>query len=82
MEARAPTWETTTLNVSVPQALEETFVKKVTTLYIHCLLVLSGVFVFPIPGKRIALETGDICEEGNNPNANSIFVILLSNTKS
>ena len=56
MEARAPTWETTTLNVSVPQALEETFVKKVTTLYIHCLLVLSGIFVFPI--RRHILKTG------------------------
>ena len=56
MEARAPTWETTTLNVSVPQALEETFVKKVTTLYIHCLLVLSDVFVFPI--RRHILKTG------------------------
>ena len=33
MEAHAPTWETTNLNVSVPKALEETPVKKVTNLH-------------------------------------------------
>ena len=48
MEARAPTWETTTLNVSVPQALEETLVKKVTnlrSLFLGVTLV-CGVFSF------------------------------------
>ena len=48
MEARAPTWETTTLNVSVPQALEETLVKKVTnlrSLFLGFTLV-CGVFSF------------------------------------
>ena len=33
MEARAPTWETTLFNVSVPRALEETLVKKVKNLH-------------------------------------------------